>query len=117
MFFSIGSSKEVPTQTYKTATKLRAFFLALLKTIKNSVTTNMQVLQASGFLKYRALFGFLKRQAEPVAKEIQDSYTAAARTYYETAFRRYIRSLSSLRVSFRYYYPSIHDQRSLGPGY
>ncbi|KAF8450537.1 Vps52-domain-containing protein [Boletus edulis BED1] len=80
-----------------TATKLRAFFLALLNTIKNSVTTNMQVLQSSGFLKYRSLFGFLKRQAEPVAKEIQDSYISAARTYYETAFRRYIRSLGSLR--------------------
>ncbi|KAG8218632.1 vacuolar sorting protein [Butyriboletus roseoflavus] len=81
-----------------TATKLRAFFLALLNAIKNSVTTNMQVLQSAGFLKYRALFGFLKRQAEPVAKEIQESYTAAARTYYETAFRRYIRSLGWLRA-------------------
>ncbi|KAI9574682.1 vacuolar sorting protein [Boletus coccyginus] len=81
-----------------TATKLRAFFLALLNTIKKSVTTNMQVLQSSGFLKYRALFGFLKRQAESVAKEIQESYIAAARTYYETAFRRYIRSLGLLRA-------------------
>ncbi|KAG9317449.1 vacuolar sorting protein [Chiua virens] len=81
-----------------TATKLRAFFLALLNAIKNSVTTNMQVLQSSGFLKYRTLFGFLKRQAEPVAKEIQESYIAAVRTYYETAFRRYIRSLGLLRA-------------------
>ncbi|KAH0839918.1 Sac2 family-domain-containing protein [Lanmaoa asiatica] len=81
-----------------TATKLRAFFLALLNAIKNSVTTNMQVLQSSGFLKYRALFGFLRRQAEPVAKEVQESYIAAARTYYETAFRRYIRSLGWLRA-------------------
>lgn len=84
-------------------TKLRAFFLALLNAIKNSVTTNMQVLQSSGFLKYRTLFGFLKRHAGPVAKEIQESYIAAARTYYETAFRRYIRSLGWLRVSFRCY--------------
>lgn len=103
MFLSIRSLKEVTTETHKTATKLRAFFLALLNGIKNSVTTNMQVLQSSGFLKYRALFGFLKRQAELVAKEIQDSYVAAARTYYETAFRRYIRSLGWLRVGFRCY--------------
>jgi len=110
MFFFFRSSKEVPTQTHKTATKLRAFFLALLNTIKKSVTTNMQVLQSSGFLKYRALFGFLKRQAEPVAKEIQESYIAAARTYYETAFRRYIRSLGLLRVSFRIIHsPSVID--------
>ncbi|KAF9247342.1 vacuolar sorting protein [Melanogaster broomeanus] len=80
------------------ATKLRAFFLALLQPIKNSVTTNMQVLQSSVFLKYSALFGFLKRQAEPVAREIQESYVIAARTYYETSFRRYIRSLGWLRA-------------------
>ncbi|KAI6047442.1 vacuolar sorting protein [Pisolithus marmoratus] len=79
------------------ATKLRAFFLALLRPIKDSVTTNVQVLQSSVYLKYRPLFSFLQRKAEPVAKEIQDSYIAAARTYYETAFRRYIRSLGWLR--------------------
>ncbi|KAI6163061.1 vacuolar sorting protein [Pisolithus thermaeus] len=79
------------------ATKLRAFFLALLQPIKDSVTTNVQVLQSSVYLKYRSLFSFLQRKAEPVAKEIQDSYIAAARTYYETAFRRYIRSLGWLK--------------------
>lgn len=79
------------------ATKLRAFFLALLHPIKDSVTTNVQVLQSSVYVKYRSLFSFLQRKAEPVAKEIQDSYIAAARTYYETAFRRYIRSLGWLR--------------------
>lgn len=79
------------------ATKLRAFFLALLHPIKDSVTTNLQVLQSSVYMKYRSLFSFLQRKAEPVAKEIQDSYVAAARTYYETAFRRYIRSLGWLR--------------------
>ncbi|KAI6134979.1 Vps52-domain-containing protein [Pisolithus croceorrhizus] len=79
------------------ATKLRAFFLALLQPIKDSVTTNVQVLQSSVYMKYRSLFSFLQRKAEPVAKEIQDSYIAAARTYYETAFRRYIRSLGWLK--------------------
>lgn len=77
----------------------------------------MQVLQSFGFLKYRLLFGFLKRQAEPVAKEIQESYIAAVRTYYETAFRRYIRSLGLLRVSFRYYSPSIRNRWSPGSGH
>ncbi|KAL4076112.1 vacuolar sorting protein [Scleroderma citrinum] len=79
------------------ATKLRAFFLALLQPIRESVTTNMQVLQSSVYLKHQPLFAFLQRQAEPVAKEIQDSYVAGARTYYETGFRRYIRSLGWLR--------------------
>ncbi|KAH7887619.1 vacuolar sorting protein [Phlebopus sp. FC_14] len=80
-----------------TATKLRAFFLALLQPIKDSVTTNLQVLQSSVFTKYRSLFAFLQRQAMSVAKEVQDSYIAAVRTYYETSFRRYIRSLGWLR--------------------
>lgn len=79
------------------ATKLRAFFLALLRPIKDSVTTNVQVLQSSIYMKYRPLFSFLQRKAASVAKEIQDSYIAATRTYYETAFRRYIRSLGWLR--------------------
>ncbi|KIJ70099.1 hypothetical protein HYDPIDRAFT_164254 [Hydnomerulius pinastri MD-312] len=83
---------------HKAATKLRSFFLALLQPIKSSVTTNMQVIQSSIFLKYSSLFAFLKRQAEPVAKEIQETYIVAARTYYETSFRRYIRSLGWLRA-------------------
>ncbi|KAI6130398.1 vacuolar sorting protein [Pisolithus croceorrhizus] len=46
------------------STKLRAFFLALLQPIKDS---------SSVYMKYRSLFSFLQRKAEPVAKEIQDS--------------------------------------------
>ncbi|ESK94403.1 vps52 sac2 family protein [Moniliophthora roreri MCA 2997] len=80
------------------STKLRAFFLALLQPIKNSVTTNMQVLQTSIFLKYRTLFAFLSRQALPVANEVQRAYLGAARTYYETGFRRYIRSLGWIKA-------------------
>ncbi|EEB90381.1 hypothetical protein MPER_11420, partial [Moniliophthora perniciosa FA553] len=80
------------------STKLRAFFLALLQPIRNSVTTNMQVLQTSIFLKYRTLFAFLSRQAPPVANEVQRAYLGAARTYYETGFRRYIRSLGWIKT-------------------
>ncbi|KAK7060497.1 Vacuolar protein sorting-associated protein 52 [Paramarasmius palmivorus] len=80
------------------ATKLRAFFLALLKPIRSSVTTNMQVLQTSVFLKYRSLFAFLSRQAPPVANELQKAYISTARTYYETGFRRYIRSIGWIKA-------------------
>ncbi|KAH7931245.1 Vps52-domain-containing protein [Leucogyrophana mollusca] len=80
------------------ATKLRAFFLALLQPIRNSVTTNMQVIQTSIFLKYRSLYAFLQRQAANVAQEIQRAYVVVARTYYETAFRRYIRSLGWIKA-------------------
>ncbi|KAJ3710382.1 vacuolar sorting protein [Lentinula raphanica] len=80
------------------ATKLRVFFLALFQPIRNSVTTNMQVLQTSVLLKYRPLFAFLQRQAAPVAHEIQRSYIGAARVYYETGFRRYARSLGYIKA-------------------
>ncbi|KAI0284325.1 vacuolar sorting protein [Russula aff. rugulosa BPL654] len=80
------------------ATKLRGFFLALLQPIRASMTTNMHVIQTTIFLKYRPLYAFLLRRAENVATEIQKAYIAAARTYYETGFRRYMRSLGWIKV-------------------
>ena len=63
------------------------------------MSTNMQILQTSVLLKYRPLFVFLQRNAADVANEIQRSYAGAARMYYETGFRRYIRTLNSARAS------------------
>ncbi|KAH9951693.1 Sac2 family-domain-containing protein [Amylocystis lapponica] len=80
------------------ATKLRGFFLALFQPIRTSMTTNMQVVQTSILLKYHALFVFLQRFAPAVANEIQRAYVGAARTYFETGFRRYIRSLGYLKA-------------------
>ena len=80
------------------ATKLRTFFLDLLQPIRTSMTTNMQVVQTSIFLKYRSLFVFLQRHAPTVANEDQRAYVGAARTYFETGFRRYIRSLGWVKV-------------------
>ncbi|KAG1783194.1 hypothetical protein EV702DRAFT_1060533 [Suillus placidus] len=37
------------------ATKLQTFFLALLQLIRTSVTTNMQVMQTSIFVKYQSI--------------------------------------------------------------
>lgn len=79
------------------ATKLRAFFFALLQPIRASMTTNMHVVQTTVFLKYRPLYAFLMRHASNVATEIQKSYVATARTYYETGFRRYMRSLGWIK--------------------
>lgn len=58
----------------------------------------MQVVQTSIFLKYKPLFSFLQRQAPNVAQELQRAYVSAARTYYETGFRRYCRSLGWIKV-------------------
>ena len=64
------------------------------------MTTNMQVLQTSILLKYKSLYEFLQNHAEDVAKEVERSYIIAARVYYETGFRRYIRSLGWIKVSY-----------------
>jgi vacuolar protein sorting-associated protein 52 len=83
---------------FKGATKLRAFFLALLQPIRGNMSTNMQVLQTSVLLKYQTLFGYLYRHHPNVASELQRAYAGAARTYYETGFRRYIRCLTTIKV-------------------
>jgi hypothetical protein len=80
------------------ATKLRAFFLALLQPIRASMTTNMHIVQTTVFLKYRSLYTFLLRHATNVATEVQKAYIVTARVYYETGFRRYMRSLGWIKV-------------------
>ncbi|KAI0030717.1 vacuolar sorting protein [Vararia minispora EC-137] len=80
------------------ATKLRSFFLALIAPVRRSMTTNMHVVQSAVFSKYRPLYAFLSRQAPAVAQEVQRAYVAAARVYYETGFRRYMRSLGYVKA-------------------
>ena len=70
----------------------------MLQPIRTSMTTNMQVMQTSILLKYRPLYAFLQRHAANVASEVQRAYVGAARTYFETGFRRYIRSLGWVKV-------------------
>ncbi|KZV64815.1 vacuolar sorting protein [Peniophora sp. CONT] len=79
-------------------TKLRAFFLAHLAPIRQSMTTNLPVLHGAVLTKYHPLYVFLQRQSPAVATEIQRAYVAAARTYYETGFRRYMRSLGYVKA-------------------
>ena len=98
--FTHMAALRVELTKHQAATKLRTFFLALLQPIRTSMTTNMQVLQTSIFLKYRPLFTFLQRHASTVANEVQRAYVGAARTYYETGFRRYIRTLGYVKVSY-----------------
>lgn len=80
------------------ASKLRTFLTSPHSAIKASVTTNLQVLQTSILLRHhRPLYAFLARQMPRVAIDVQRSYVAAARLYFETAFRRYARSLGVVR--------------------
>ena len=81
------------------------------------MSTNMQVLQTSVFIKYRSLYEFLQSQAQDVAREIQRAYVAATRVYYETGFRRYLRILGWVKVSLlnqfeRSHISNLHKARS-----
>ncbi|EJF61135.1 vacuolar sorting protein [Dichomitus squalens] len=80
------------------ATKLRTFFLAMLEPIRTSMTTNLQMLQSSVWMKYRPLFVFLQRHASNVASEVQRAYVSSVRTFYETGFRRYLRGLGWVKA-------------------
>ncbi|KAJ1027526.1 hypothetical protein NDA18_003529 [Ustilago nuda] len=80
------------------ASKLRSFLISPHAAIKASVTTNLQVLQNSVLLRHhKPFYAFLARQMPRVAIDVQRSYVQAARLYFETAFRRYVRSLVVLR--------------------
>lgn len=86
--------------TLKAATKIRAYFLSMMQPIRTSISTNINVLQTSVFLKYHPLYVFLQRYARPVAQEIQRAYIGCAKLYYETGFRRYTRNLGYIKVRF-----------------
>ena len=70
----------------------------MLEPIRTSMTTNLQMLQSSVWMKYRPLFVFLQRHASTVANEVQRAYVGTVRTFYETGFRRYLRGLGWVKV-------------------
>ena len=105
------------------AAKLRNYLLSPYAAIKSSVTTNLQVLQTSILLKHhRPFYAFLARQMPRVAIDVQRNYVAAARLYFETAFRRYARSLGTIKARWTESpFPLITDapgtsSKSLGAG-
>lgn len=77
---------------------LRTFLLSLIKPIRSTVRTHIQMIQSSVLLKYLPFFTFLRRQAPKIAAEVQRAYVSSARTYYETSFRRYARALGQVKA-------------------
>jgi hypothetical protein len=88
----------IPHKTIQAVSSLRTFLLGLIKPIRSSVRTNIQVVQSSILLKYQPFYLFLRIHAPKVAQEVQRSYVTSARTYYETSFRRYARALGVIKV-------------------
>ncbi|WVQ71945.1 hypothetical protein IAR50_001487 [Cryptococcus sp. DSM 104548] len=80
---------------------LPPFLLSLIKPLKSAskgLSTNLAVLQTSLLLKYQPFYAFLHRHSPRIAKQVERGYVNAARSYYETAFRRYARSLTQIRA-------------------
>ncbi|WVW85534.1 hypothetical protein I302_107572 [Kwoniella bestiolae CBS 10118] len=79
---------------------LPSFLLSLIKPLKSAskgLSTNLAVLQTSLLLKYQPFYQFLLRNSPKIAKQVERGYVTAARSYYETGFRRYARSLGTVK--------------------
>lgn len=77
--------------------KVFPYLTRLFEPIRTSVTTSLPILQSSVLLPHhQPLYQFLALHAPRVAIEVQLSYINAARLYYETAFRRYVRELRKI---------------------
>lgn len=82
-------------------TQLPPFLLSLIRPLRSAskgLSTNLAVLQTSLLLKYQPFYAFLLRQAPKIAKQVERGYVTAARSYYETALRRYTRALGVIKA-------------------
>lgn len=80
---------------------LPPFLLTLIRPLRSAskgLSTNLAVMQTSLLLKYQPFYSFLLRQSPRHAKQVERGYVNAARAYYETGMRRYVRALSTIRV-------------------
>lgn len=78
-------------------TKIRPILISTFSPLRSSLSTNLPILQSILLKSYRPLYSFLSHHAPRVAIDVQRSYVAAARLYFETGFRRYERSLGKVR--------------------
>jgi hypothetical protein len=80
---------------------LPPFLLTLIRPLRSTskgLSTNLAVMQTSLLLKYQPFYAFLVRQSPRQAKQVERGYVNAARGYYETAMRRYARTLTQVRL-------------------
>lgn len=82
-------------------TQLPPFLLSLIRPLRSAskgLSTNLAVLQTSLLLKYQPFYAFLVKQSPKLAKQVERGYVNAARSYYETALRRYTRALGVIKA-------------------
>ncbi|CUS09488.1 unnamed protein product [Tuber aestivum] len=88
---------ELDRLEHKAIERVRDFFVARIKAIRVP-GANAQVIQQSGFLRYKALFQFMANHHVQLADEIGQAYINTMRWYYLSHFTRYHRSLEKLRL-------------------
>lgn len=76
--------------------KIRDFFIAKIKTARTP-NANVQILQQSTLVKYRALNHFVGRYFSEVAHEIRQTYINTMKWYFQTHFERYMRALDRIQ--------------------
>ncbi|KAG0638225.1 Sac2 family-domain-containing protein [Tuber brumale] len=81
----------------KAIERVRDFFVARIKAIRVP-GANVQAIQQSGFLRYKALFQFMASHHVQLADEIGQAYVNTMRWYYLSHFTRYHKSLEKLRL-------------------
>lgn len=80
----------------KAVSRIQAHFVELVKPYGTSILPVSALHDALRPLQ--PLFFFLRRHAARQAHELQKAYASTLRWYYETSFRRYVRSLESARL-------------------
>ncbi|KAI5481798.1 vacuolar sorting protein, Vps52/Sac2 family protein [Pseudohyphozyma bogoriensis] len=79
------------------ASSILTHLLNLLKPFTIALPS-LTTLQSSTLIPQKPLFDFLRSHAPLQAHEFQKAYSSTVRWYYETGFRRYVRSLEKIRV-------------------
>ncbi|KAJ2959317.1 hypothetical protein NQZ79_g5266 [Umbelopsis isabellina] len=80
----------------KAISTIRDFFVSKIITLRIP-NTNIQILQQSVFLKYKALYHFVTARHHEAAAEIRQTYINTMRWYFYNHFDRYHRGLVKLQ--------------------
>ncbi|PUU79055.1 Sac2 family-domain-containing protein [Tuber borchii] len=88
---------ELERLEHKAIERVRDFFVTRIKAIRVP-GANAQVIQQSGFLRYKALFQFMANHHVQLADEIGQAYINTMRWYYLSHFTRYHKSLEKLKL-------------------
>ncbi|KAF3161376.1 hypothetical protein TWF225_001697 [Orbilia oligospora] len=88
---------ELEKLTNRAIERLRDYFVTKIKSLRIP-NTNAQIIQQTGFLRYKELFGFMARHHPQLADEIGQAYINTMRWYYLSHFQRYQKALEKIKL-------------------